>query len=307
MLNQLKPLIQQASKQKRGRKAKPKSIKTSRKLELDYTRALLAIVDDMHKETVAAIMPIFELSGVGDSKMVADGLFDSFKSAFGRVSLFVKNKVAGIADALAELIVGKLQVDVDTQLMDIIQKQTGLGLTGLARDEAIKEAVAVAKAAQVALIKSLPQQYLDRVEQAVMLAMQGGARQFTKEFSQELDDALAKIEQLTKNRAKLIARDQIGKVNSRISQVRQESLGITHYTWVSMRDGAVRGAPNYYSFYNHNKRDNRVFAWDNPVGDGHPGQPINCRCEAVPYVGHLTGGLTGEEMMARQPPTIELI
>mgnify|MGYP003582800311 CR=1 FL=1 len=304
MLNQLKPLIQQQSKRKRGRKAKAKPIRPSRKLELDYTRALLAIVDDMHTETVKALMPLIEQPNIGDGKrIVNDGLFSDFKTAFSRVSLSIKNRVAGIADALAELVVSKQNAEVDKQLIDLIQKQTGLGLTGLAQDEAINEAIAVAKAAQVALIKSLPQQYLDKVEQAVLAGIQSGAGY----FNEELDAALAKIESLTQNRAKLIARDQMGKINSRISQVRQESLGITHYTWVTMRDGAVRGAPNYFSFYNHNKRDNKVFAWDNPVGDGHPGQPINCRCLAIPYVGHLTGGLTGEEMMAKQPPISEII
>lgn len=304
MLNQLAPLIQQQSKRKRGRKAKARPVRVSRKLELDYTRALLNIVDDMHTETVKALMPSIERSNIGDSKrIVNDGLFSDFKTAFSRVSLSIKNRVAGIADALAELVVSKQNAEVDKQLIDLIQKQTGLGLTGLAQDEAINEAIAVAKAAQVALIKSLPQQYLDRVEQAVIAGIQSGAGY----FNEELDEALAKIENLTRNRAKLIARDQIGKVNSRISQVRQESLGITHYTWVSMRDPAVRGAPNYYSFYNHNKRDGMVFEWRNPVGDGHPGQPINCRCEAIPYVGHLTGGPTGAELMAQQPPIQEII
>lgn len=303
MLNQLAPLIQQQSKRKRGRKAKARPVRVSRKLELDYTRALLTIVDEMHAETVSALMPLTkQTNNVGDSKMVADSLFSDFKSAFSRVSLSIKNRVSNIADALAELVVSKQNAEVDKQLIDLIQKQTGLGLSGLAKDEAIQEAIAVAKAAQVALIKSLPQQYLDKVEQAVIAGIQGGASQ----FNEELDAALTKIENLTQNRARLIARDQMGKINSRISQVRQESLGITHYTWVTMRDLAVRGEPNYYSFYNHNKRDRMVFAWNDAPGDGHPGQPINCRCLAIPYVGHLTGGLTGAEMMDLQPPKSEI-
>lgn len=302
-LDDLKPLIEQASKSKRGRKAKQKPVKPSRKLELDYTRALLTIVDDMHSETVKALMPIAKQAPrVGDSRMVADGLFDDFASVFSRLSISIKSKVSAVAEKLAEAVVSKQNAEIDKQLIDLIQKQTGLGLSGLAKDEAIQEAVAVAKAAQVALIKSLPQQYLDRVEQAVMAGIQGGASQ----FNEELDVALTKIENLTQNRAKLIARDQMGKINSRISQVRQESLGITHYTWVTMRDLAVRGEPNYYSFYNHNKRDRMVFAWNDAPGDGHPGQPINCRCLAIPYVGHLTGGLTGAEMMDLQPPKSEI-
>lgn len=305
MLNQLKPLIQQQSKPKRGRKAKAKPIHVSRKLELDYTRALLAIVDDMHTETVKALMPLTE-QPIGDSKrIVNDGLFSDFKSAFSQLSLAIKNKVSGIASALVEVIVGKQAAEIDKQLIDLIQKQTGLGLSGLVADDAVKEAIDVAKEANIALINSIPQQYLDRLEQAVTNAIQIGASSPLDEIDAAMDDIL----RITKNRAKLIASDQLGKITVAISRAKQAALGITHYTWVTMRDRSVRGNPKatYRSFYSHYKRDNKVFAWNNPPPDGHPSFPINCRCLAIPYVGHLTGGLTGEEMMAQQPPMSELM
>ena len=306
MLNQLKPLIQQQSKSKRGRKAKAKPVRVSRKLELDYTRVLLAIVDDMHTEAVKALMPLIEQPSVGDSKrIVNDGLFSDFKSAFSQLSLAIKNKVSGIASALVEVIVGKQAAEIDKQLIDLIQKQTGLGLSGLVADDAVKEAIDVAKEANIALINSIPQQYLDRLEQAVTNAIQLGASSPLDEIDAAMDDIL----RITKNRAKLIASDQLGKITVAISRAKQAALGITHYTWVTMRDRSVRGNPKatYRSFYSHYKRDNKVFAWSNPPPDGHPSFPINCRCLAIPYVGHLTGGLTGEEMMAQQPPMSELI
>lgn len=302
-LDDLKPLIEQASKSKRGRKAKAKPIKPSRKLELDYTRALLAIVDDMHSETVKALMPLAKKAPkIGDSKMVADSLFSDFTSAFSKLTASIKNKVSGIAAALASTVVGKQKAATDKQLIDMIKKQTGLELSALLQDELIAEAIDVTKATQISLINSIPQQYFDRLEQAVLASIQGGAIL----FNQDLEDAFAKIESLTLNRARLIARDQLGKINSQLSRARQQSLGITHYTWVTMRDTSVRGAPNYYSPYNHNKRDRMVFSWDDPPGDGHPGQPIRCRCVAVPYVAHLTGGPTAVDAVALQPPKSEI-
>ena len=273
MLNQLKPLIQQQSKRKRGRKAKPRPIRVSRKLELDYTRALLAIVDDMHSETVKALMPLIEKPSIGDSKMVADSIFSDFKTAFSRTANTVKAKVSGIASALAQTVVSKQGELSDSQLSAMIQQRTGIDFSGLMSDSVLKEAVDEAVAANIALINSIPQQYLDKVEQAVMASLQAGTLNAT------LADDLLKIEGVTKNRAKLIARDQLGKINSRLSQIRQQSLGITHYFWSTSHDERVRDR--------HRRWDGDRIAWDTPTIDGHPGQAIQCRCTAIPDMDFL--------------------
>lgn len=275
MLNQLKPLIQQQSKSKRGRKAKAKPVRVSRKLELDYTRVLLAIVDDMHTEAVKALMPLIEQPSVGDSKrIVNDGLFSDFKSAFSKTADTIKAKVSGIAETLAKTVVSKQGQQSDSQLSDMILRQTGIDFSGLMSDSVLKEAVDEAVAANISLIKSIPQQYLDRVEQAVMASLQAGTLNAT------LADDLLKIEGITKNRAKLIARDQLGKINSRLAQIRQQSLGITHYYWSTSLDERVRDK--------HRRWEGDLIAWDNPPPDGHPGQAIQCRCTAIPDLDFLT-------------------
>lgn len=274
MLNQLKPLIQQQSKRKRGRKAKAKPVRVSRKLELDYTRALLAIIDDMHTETVKALVPLTERRSVGDSIKVADGLLDDFKSAFSRTANTVKAKVSGIAETLAKTVVSRQKQQSDEQLSEMIRKQTGIDFSSLLSDEDLQEAIDEAVGANVALINSIPQQYFDRIEQAVMASMQAGT------LNDDLADELKKIKGMTDNRAKLIARDQLGKINSRLSQVRQQSLGITHYYWSTSHDERVRDR--------HRRWDGDLIAWDSPTIDGHPGQAINCRCTAIPDLDFLT-------------------
>ena len=282
-LDDLKPLIEQASKSKRGRKAKAKPIKPSRKLELDYTRALLAIVDDMHSETVEALMPIAK-QATGDSRrQVADSLFSDFKSAFSKTANTIKAKVSGIAEALAKTVVGKQKTASDSQLSDMLLKQTGIDFSGLMNDESLGDAFDEAVESNIALITSLPQQYLNRIEFAVMARLQAGTLNIS------LADDLSKIEGITQNRARLIARDQLGKINSRLSQLRQQSLGITHYTWSTSLDERVRKR--------HANWEGDLIAWDSPPPEGHPGQPIQCRCTAIPYTAHLTGGPSVEEAM----------
>lgn len=275
MLNQLKPLIQQQSKRKRGRKAKAKPVRVSRKLELDYTRALLSIVEDMHTETVKALMPLIEQPSIGDGKrIVNDSIFSDFKTAFSKTANTVKAKVSGIAEALAQTVVSKQGQQSDNQLSAMIQQRTGIDFSGLMSDSVLKEAVDEAVAANISLINSIPQQYLDRVEQAVMASLQAGTLNTT------LADELKKIRGVTDSRAKLIARDQLGKINSRLSQIRQQSLGITHYYWSTSHDERVRDR--------HRRWDGDLIAWDKPPIDGHPGQAIQCRCTAIPDLDFLT-------------------
>jgi len=73
--------------------------------------------------------------------------------------------------------------------------------------------------------------------------------------------------------AELIARDQVGKLNGQITRATQTSLGVDEYVWRTASDGRVRDE--------HFERDGDTFRWDNPPDDGHPGEPIQCRCRAV--------------------------
>jgi len=75
-----------------------------------------------------------------------------------------------------------------------------------------------------------------------------------------------------RGRAKVIARDQINKLNGQLTQARQENLGITHYVWRTSGDERVRDR--------HADLDGQRFAWDSPPDEGHPGHAVQCRCVA---------------------------
>ena len=78
------------------------------------------------------------------------------------------------------------------------------------------------------------------------------------------------------NRAVLIGSDQVGKLNSRLMQFYQRSAGITEYRWQTMMDARVRPR--------HRARQGKIFKWDEPPEDGHPGEAIRCRCVADPVI-----------------------
>jgi len=87
------------------------------------------------------------------------------------------------------------------------------------------------------------------------------------------------------NRAKLIARDQTTKFNSTVQLAQAKAAGIEEFIWTTSKDASVRKS--------HKALDGRTFRYDNPpVVDGEralPGQPIQCRCQAIPKVSLFEG------------------
>jgi len=87
---------------------------------------------------------------------------------------------------------------------------------------------------------------------------------------------------VAESRARLIARDQINKLNGQLTEARHRDLGITRYTWRTVQDDRVRDE--------HLALEGTVWSWSDPSPEGHPGEPIQCRCFAQPIVSDLLEG-----------------
>lgn len=80
--------------------------------------------------------------------------------------------------------------------------------------------------------------------------------------------------------ARLLARDQCGKLNARAAEEAAAASGSVGYTWITSDDESVRPL--------HDELGGTFHTWDNPPvssenGErGHPGIPIQCRCVAIP-------------------------
>lgn len=136
------------------------------------------------------------------------------------------------------------------------------------------------------LIKSIPAKHWDDVGQAVLDNFRGAPLPDGVSLEQRLQD----IGGITKNRAHFIARDQTSKLNTALNKSRQESNGIETYKWRNAGDERVVGNPagkypkGNPGHENHWDREGKIFRWDNPPGDGAPGQAYNCRCIAIPVI-----------------------
>lgn len=118
------------------------------------------------------------------------------------------------------------------------------------------------------LIRSIPERYVDDLQGTIIRAINEG------QSVTDLRDTIRATYDQPVNRASLIARDQIGKLHSRLTQYRQESIGIKSYRWRGVMD--LRERPH------HRRREGDIIQWSKPPYDGHAGQPIGCRCWAQP-------------------------
>ena len=138
-------------------------------------------------------------------------------------------------------------------------------------------------AENVALIRNVQEQVLTETQRVVFTGMRRGLRanDIAQRILGKVDDpeGFKSVFRKAETRAKLIARDQIAKINGQLNELRQTNAGISRYIWRTSLDSRVRPE--------HASREGKTFSWDKAPSDGHPGEPINCRCSAEPVFDDL--------------------
>jgi SPP1 gp7 family putative phage head morphogenesis protein len=136
------------------------------------------------------------------------------------------------------------------------------------------------------LIKSLSEEYIKKVNTIVATGVQSGAL-----YSDVMGQLRAMDSNMTKARAELIARDQIGTLNASLTKGRIQDAGIDSYIWSTALDERVRpshrkmsGSFNRWAEPNKYKpRGDKNYKNRPPEMNGAtPGSQIQCRCTALP-------------------------
>lgn len=147
------------------------------------------------------------------------------------------------------------------------------------------------------LIKKLARDKIAQINDHVERAVTNGWSY--KDLSK---DILAMGDGMTGGRARLIARDQIGKLNGQLTQGQQTECGISNYRWSTAGDERVRGRPGGLyekAIPSHWAMEGLLCSWEDStiyspdngrtwiprtdeMPDEHAGMPIQCRCTSSP-------------------------
>lgn len=159
------------------------------------------------------------------------------------------------------------------------QTKAALGADIFTGDRGMRTRLTNFASENVSLIKGISDDVVSRVEKTVTRALASAtphpvlAKQLEEEFG------------YGERRAKLIARDQVGKLYGQIDASRQKDLGVTRFIWRASQDERVRDQ--------HREWDGQIFRYDDPPIDDAtgrpvlPGEAILCRCTAEPVLDDL--------------------
>lgn len=133
------------------------------------------------------------------------------------------------------------------------------------------------------LILGLPDDLAQRAAAYVGREQRRGLR--ASEIAKALEQ---KLPQVAQSRAKLIARTEVGKAETALTEARAERLGLNWYEWATSEDQRVRPS--------HREMSKVLVSWsDAPspeqlagepskAGHYHPAGVWNCRCIALPLI-----------------------
>ena len=141
----------------------------------------------------------------------------------------------------------------------------------------------------VTKIKSIPTDTLGSMREVILNGFARG------ETVSTITKAIQEEYNISKSKAKSLARDQLATLNSQITQLQQRDAGCSKYKWSASHDSRVRDC--------HRELDGQIFSWDDPpemwyetksrgvVYTGrhcHPGEDYLCRCVAIPVFDYNT-------------------
>ena len=245
-----------------------------------YEKNITKMVERMTKKTTREIEKLFRSKEA--KELFAE---DASLSSQARIILNKLSKEFGLffkdnADEVTGSMLNRIDRYSASTLGSSIEKLSG-GLavkTDFVTGE-VKEVLKATTTRNVNLIKSIPQQYFEQVEDLVMRSILPGGQGL------EGLKVLDKIKDKTVNRGVNIAKDQTRKAYNDLNAVRMQKAGVDKFVWI--HSGGGKNPRDYHQ----NVLNGQEFSLnDLPVIDqrtgerGLPGQAINCKCTMQPVV-----------------------
>lgn len=260
---------------------KPKSLRPIRPnagIEADYAKRLQALIDAMHKSCLYWICAAWRKNEPNTVAQDVTPVATLQRIIRALTRRWQRNFNEG-AKELAKYFAQDIEHRSSAALKHIL-KQAGFTVRFTMTPE-MRDILNATVQANVGLIRTIPQQYLGKVQDAVMRSVQQG-----RDLKQLTDD-IGKLHQVTRRRAAFIAVDQNNKATSAMVGARQRALGIEEGIWMHSHAGKQ---PRPTHVANDGKRFSIKTGWYDPHEKKWimPGQLIRCRCTWRPVIPGLS-------------------
>lgn len=241
-----------------------------------YKRRLLRLLDDMHRSVAYWVQAAYRANepkvvALAEDATPADIMSKVIEELKSRWFLrFEKG-----AEELAAYFAQSAYKRSDKQLQAIL-KRAGFSVE-FKLTAAQKDIVAASINENVALIKSIPEQYFKNIEGSVMRSVATGRD--VGGLAKELQATYG----VSRRRAQLISLDQNNKVTASLQRARQIEIGCEEAIWMHSHGGKT---PRPSHVANDRKRYNVKDGWFDPDEKKvcWPGTLVNCRCTSKPII-----------------------
>ncbi len=267
--------VRAAAQAKRGKLRKVPPPAFPRAAEISYARDLLAMCAaakaSLDKHLPAALGHIFATAGsfltADAAKARRDEYATIISDVFGDIELEYEKRVKKARAQAARSAADRTQKANAREHTRYFKAVIGIDVTQ--SEPWLKDFVDLFVESNVGLIKSISTTYFGQVRDIVESAAITGRR--PESLAADIEERFG----VSESKARLIARDQTGKLNGQLTSARQQRLGIRSFVWRTSGDERVRES--------HEAKEGLTYEWQDPPADtGMPGEDYQCRCTAEP-------------------------
>lgn len=295
-----------AKNQNKKKPIKLKTVNAPRTLEVQYIKAIKELSNQLKEFVRLEILPNLE-SATKQVQATTDSVSDILR-ALNRMNARFGN-IQAFSESVASKLIEGLNIANRTRFVSSVKSQFGIDPELMINQNNVRDIVELQKNKNVALIKSIPQEFIKDIEVIVQNGISEGLRH--EEIARQIKGIknISSVFGKLDNRVKLIARNEVGTINSNLRKARFESAGVDLYEWSTSNDERVRGNPNGkypnarprhdvmdgkictfkdLTVYADNLEDAKNGKWKKRSSIGgvekHPGQDISCRCNAIAII-----------------------
>lgn len=258
------------------------AVAPSKRAEVYYRSQIDALIESMLDQILKSVRK----PKLTDSEEVGND--DYIANLLAALTALSNQDISQSATRVAMAFVARSNTQNKERFTRSIQRAKGIDVSNIINSMDLGDTMAKAIKENIDLIQSIKTDFINDIGAQVFEDFKKGKRQ---------SDLIADIHErgnVTKNRAKFIARDQTAKTNASLNEARDRKLGIDEYEWSGVADERERAShfvlngmlckysdPSVYS-----DDDGKTWKKRSSIGAyiGAPGTDYQCRCLSKPKI-----------------------